>query len=66
MAMYGVATNPLIDMLEDQNLTHKWFAEDGNEPGSLESRRIMLDKPYEHGVAFGHKMVNSMSIHHKT
>ena len=35
IAMYGVATLPLINMLEDQNLTHKWYADDGNVAGSL-------------------------------
>ena len=56
MAMYGVATIPLIHMLEDQNLTHKWYADDGNMAGSLESLRIMLDKLYEHGGAFGYNV----------
>ena len=44
MAMYGVATHPLMYMLEDQNLTHKWYADDGNVAGSLKSLRIALDK----------------------
>ena len=43
MAMYGVATPPLIDMLEDQNLTQNRYAEDGIVAGSLESLRIVLD-----------------------
>ena len=25
MAMYGVATHPLIEELEDQNFTYKWY-----------------------------------------
>ena len=57
MAMYGVATLPLIDMLEDQNLTHKWYADDGYVAGSLESLRIALDKLYEHGGAFGYNVI---------
>ena len=57
MAMYGVAILPLIDMLEDQNLTHKWYADDGNVAGSLESLRFVLDKLYEHGSAFGYNVI---------
>ena len=57
MAMYGVATLPLIDMPEDQNLAHKWYPDDGNVAGSLESLRIVLDKVYEHGGAFGYKVI---------
>ena len=41
--MYGVATPHLIDMLEDQNMTHNWYADDGNVAGSLESLRTVLD-----------------------
>ena len=51
-----MATLPLIDKLEDQNLTHKWCADDGNVAGRLESLRIVLDKLYEHGGAFGYNM----------
>ena len=57
MAMYGVAILPLIDMLEDQNLTHKWYADDGNVAGSLETLRLVLDKLYEHGSAFGYNVI---------
>ena len=57
MAMYGVAILPLIDMLEDQNLTHKWYADDGNVAGSLESLRLVLDKLYEHDSAFGYNVI---------
>ena len=55
--MYGVATLPPIDMLEDRNLTHKWYADDGNVEGSLESQRSVLDKLYEHGGAFGYSVI---------
>ena len=42
-------------MLEDQNLTHKWYADDGNVAGSLESLRFVLDKLY--GSAFGYNVI---------
>ena len=57
MAMYGAATLPLIDMLEDQNLTYRWYADDGNVAGSLESLRIVLDMHYEHVGAIGYTVI---------
>ena len=57
MAMYGAATLPLIDMLEDQNLTYRWYADDGNVAGSLESLRVVLDMLYEHGGAIGYNVI---------
>ena len=60
--MYEVATLPLIDMLEDQFLTHKWYVNDGNVAGSLESLRIVLDKLYEHGGAFSYNVVKCLLI----
>ena len=36
--MYEVATLPLIVMLKDQNLTHNWYADDGNVAGRLDSQ----------------------------
>ena len=62
MAMCEVATLPLIDMLEDQNLTHKWYADDGNLADSLESLQIVLDKLYEHGAAFGYNVIKCHPI----
>ena len=62
MVLYGVATLPLIDIFEDQNLIHKWYADDGNVSGSLESLRIVLDKLYEHGVAFGYNVIKCLLI----
>ena len=57
MATYGVATHPLNEMLEDQNLTHKGFADDGIVTGSLESLWIVPDKLYENGDAFRYNMI---------
>ena len=60
--MYEIATLPLINMLEDQNLTHKRYAADGNVAGSLESLRMVLDKLYEHGGAFGSNVIKRHPI----
>ena len=38
-------------------MTHKWYADDGNVTGSLESLQIVLDKLYEHGGAFGYNVI---------
>ena len=45
------------ELLEDKNLTHKWYANDGNVAGSFESLRIVLNELYEHGVAFGYNVI---------
>ena len=55
--MYGVAEFPIIDMLENQNLTHKWYADNGNVAGIFESLRIVLEKLYEGGGAFGYNVI---------
>ena len=52
MLLYGVATLPLIDIIEDHDFTHKLYADEGNVAGSLELLRIVLDKLYEHGSPF--------------
>ena len=45
MAIDGVATLPLL--LEEKNLTHKWYAaDDRNVAGSFESLQIVLDEFY--------------------
>ena len=48
---------PLIVMLEDQNLTLKWQADDGNVAGSFESLRVLADNFHEEGGALGYKVI---------
>ena len=62
MAMYGVATLPLMYMLEDRNLTHNWYADDGNVAVSRESLPIVQYKLYEHGGAFGYNVIKCQLI----
>ena len=57
LAMYGLAIFSVIDMFEDQNLTHNWYAHDGTVAGSFEARRIVLDRLNEHGRVFDYKMI---------
>ena len=49
-------------MLEDQYLTHKWYAYDGNVVGSFESLRIVLNKLYDHRGAFGYIVIRCYLI----
>ena len=43
MAMYGLATLPLIKLVNDNSLTQKWCADDGNAVGNLISLQRVLD-----------------------
>ena len=58
MLLYGVATLPLIDILEDHDFTHKGYADEVNVADSLELLRIVLDKLYEHGGLFVYMAVH--------
>ena len=48
MAMYGLATLPLIKLVNDNSLTHKWCADDGNAVSNLISLRRVLDNIIKH------------------
>ena len=52
-----MAIFPLIDLVDYQNLTRKWYADDGNVPGSLESLRIVLDELFERGSVFVYNVI---------
>ena len=56
MAMYGVALLPLITLAKDDMVTQKWYADDGNAVGSLESLVALHQKLQKHGPAFGYKL----------
>ena len=53
MAMYGLAIIPLIKLLSVDNVTQKWYADDGNEVGNLSNLRTVLDKIVSLGKFFG-------------
>ena len=44
MAIYGLAIIPLKKLLSDDNVTQKWYADDGNAVGKLSTLRTILDK----------------------
>ena len=56
MAMFGVALLPLINLVKDDIVNQKWFADDGNAVGSLESLVALHQKVQKHGPAFGYKL----------
>ena len=52
--MYGLAIIPLINFLSVNNLTQKWYADDGNAVGNLSNLRTVLDKTVSLGKLFGY------------
>ena len=44
MAMYGLAIIPHIKLLSEDDVTQKWYADDGNAVGKLSNLRTVLDK----------------------
>ena len=58
MSMYGMTAFPLIDMMvDDQNLTPKWQADDDNVAGSFESLQFLAHNFYEHGGALVYNVI---------
>ena len=54
MAMYGLAIIHLIKLLSVDNVTQKWYADDGNAVGILSNLRTVLDKTVSLGKFFGY------------
>ena len=54
MAMYGLAIIPLIKLLSVDDVTHKWYADDGNAVLKLSNLRTVLDKIVSQGKFFGY------------
>ena len=56
MAMYGLAIIPLIKILSADNLTRKWYTDDGNAVGKLSNLRTVLDKTVSIGKFFDYRV----------
>ena len=56
MAMYGIALLPLMDMIKNETVTQKWYADDGNPVGSLQALNELHEKLQRHGPAFGYNI----------
>ena len=54
MALYGLAIIPLIKFLSVDDVTQKWYADDGNAVGKLSNLRTVLDKIVSLGKFFGY------------
>ena len=59
MAKYGLATLPVIKLVNDNSLTQKWYANDENAVGILKSLRRFLDNIIKHGKYFGYQVRKS-------
>ena len=64
MAMYGLAIIPLIKLLSADDVTQKWYADDGNAVGKLSNLRTVLDKIVSLGKFFSYhvKASNANSL----
>ena len=66
MSMYGLAIIPLIKLLSVDNVTLKWYTDDGNAVDNLSNLRTVLVKIVSLGKFFGYhvetvsKMENSV------
>ena len=54
MPMYGLAILPFTKLVNDNSLTQKWYADNGNAVGNLKSLRRVLDNIIKHGKHFGY------------
>ena len=56
MSMYGIALLPLMDLVNEEGVLQKWYADDGNVAGSIESLRNLFEKLKLDGPAFGYNI----------
>ena len=54
MAMYGIATLPLISRLHTESLTQKWYADDRSVIGKLKHIWALFDKLTQLGPNYGY------------
>ena len=57
MAMYGIAILPLIKRVLSDNVTQKWYADDGNAAGSIPLLSKLYHDLKEIGPHFGYKVI---------
>ena len=62
MAMYGIAILPLIQRVRHENITHKWYADDGNAVGKLEDLAAVFQRLKTHGPSFGYHLTKCQLI----
>ena len=59
MAMYGLAIIPLVKLLSVDDVTQKWYADDGKAVDKLSNLRTVLDKIVSLGKFFGYHVKTS-------
>ena len=59
MAMYGIAILPLIKRVMSNDVTQKWFADDGNAAGAVASLFKLYHDLKEIGPHFGYNFIKS-------
>ena len=57
MAMYGIAILPLIKRVMSDNVTQKWYADNGNAAGSIPLLSKLYHDLKEIGPHFGYKVI---------
>ena len=56
ISMYGIALLPLMDLVNEEGVLQKWYADDGNVAGSIESLQNLFEKLKLHGPGFGYNI----------
>ena len=56
MSMYEIRIIPLVEFLQNPNVTQKWYADDGSAAFDLRSLRAKLDYLDVHGKALGYNV----------
>ena len=56
ISMYGLALLQLMDLVNEKRVFRKWYADDGNVAGSIESLRNLFEKLKLHGLAFAYNI----------
>ena len=59
MSMYGLPLLPLTRLLEDTEITQKWYADDGNAVGKLDAIYRLYKTLQQPGPAFGYHITKS-------
>lgn len=54
MLLYGISTLPLIDVLQDPQLTQCWYADDSSAQGHFDDLKRWWDKLNTHGPHYGY------------
>ena len=58
----GLAFLTLLGILEDTDIMQKWYANNGNSVGALESIHLLRREPQEHCQAFGNNITESHEL----